>query len=62
MSKQHNSIFNQERLEVSQRIKEGKTMFYSCKKQAVQFASTIRSYVYEVFDQNGSAIGYCVPK
>lgn len=62
MKQSENLIFTQERVEVTQRIKDGKTLFYACRKKALEFASTIRSYTYEAFNEKGVPIGFCVPK
>lgn len=62
MKKTENQIFTQERVNVTKRIDDGKTKLYTCKKKALDFAKTLRSYVYDAFDDGGSCIGYCVPK
>ncbi|WP_395043138.1 hypothetical protein [Flavobacterium sp.] len=62
MNQPQNLVFTDNEVEVSDRIKKGTTLFFTCKQNALQFANTIRTYVYECFDSKGASAGYCVPK
>lgn len=62
MDQTNNLVFTPDKVEVSNRIKNGRTFFFVTKHYATKFANSIRSYVYVAYDQKGSAIGFCVPK
>lgn len=57
--------YTDQKVDVTRRIKEGDTFFYTDRKEAQERADQQRSYVYEVFDgqdQDARLIGFAVPK
>lgn len=55
-------ILTPERVDVSKRVKDGRTRLFFTKEDAKAFADQIRSYLYPATDSKDNLIGYCVPK
>lgn len=63
----NNRYYTETKQDVTKRIEEGMTEFFSIKldnaqQKAEKFASQRRSYVYPVFDSKGIQVGYGIPK
>ena len=50
-----------EGVNVTQRVKDGRTRLFFTPESAKSHADQRRSYVYPAFDMKNNLIGYCVP-
>ncbi|WP_322970302.1 hypothetical protein [Faecalibacter sp. LW9] len=57
-----NRYYTELRKEVTDRIKDGRTKFFTSASEAEQYARQKRSYHYQVFDINKQHVGWGVPK
>lgn len=54
--------FTEYRVDISERIESGKTIFLEDEFEAMNKANELHSYHFQVFDNNAKHIGYGVPK
>lgn len=54
-------MFTQDRIEVTKRVEEGKTVFVESRKEAEEITKKA-SYFYDVFDEDKNHIGFGIPK
>ena len=55
-------MFTENRINISQKVENGETLFFANEIKAYNYAEQVRSYHYQVFDKNGRHAGYAVPK
>lgn len=56
-----NKLFNDCRVDVTERIKEGSTLFVLTRKDA-ELLTKLRGYFYELFDSERNLVGFGIPK
>lgn len=56
-----NRIRTAEGVDVTERVKDGRTRIFFTPEEAKAYADQKRSYVYPAFDLKYNFVGYCIP-
>ena len=55
-------LYTDYRVNISQRVKDGRTLLIVDQLEAVKIAAQMRSYCYQVFDHKRRPAGFAIPR